>query len=122
MFACASPRPRASAFTLRAPNFRVGIGPVVYLLKTETRYEWPMLVDRRQSMRRRTLKGGRIVFDDKRSVLDCTVHNLSENGAQLRLPSVVGVPDTFELHVDGIVRFAWVVWKATDKLGVTWIS
>lgn len=93
---------------------------LVYLVKTETSYEWPMLVDRRQSPRRRTLKRGRIVFDDNRSVLDCTVHNLSENGAQLRLPSAVGVPDTFELHVDGIVRFVWVVW--TDKLGVTWIS
>ncbi|HLC07883.1 MAG TPA: PilZ domain-containing protein [Methyloceanibacter sp.] len=81
-----------------------------------------MLVERRHSPRRRTLKGGRIVFDDHRSVLDCTVHNVSENGAQLRLPNVVGVPDTFELHFDGIVRSAWVVWKQTDRLGITWIT
>ena len=50
------------------------------------------------------------------------MHNVSENGAQLRLPNVVGVPDTFELHFDGIVRSVWVVWKQTDRLGITWIT
>jgi hypothetical protein len=39
--------------------------------------------DRRESQRRmasqkRTLKKGRIVFNNRRSVIDCTVRNLSE--------------------------------------------
>jgi uncharacterized OB-fold protein len=82
-----------------------------------------MLEERRHSPRGRTFKGGRIVFDDKRSVIDCTVVNMSDKGAKLRLPSILGVPDTFELHVGDEVHAVWVVWKTTDgTLGVTWIS
>ena len=62
------------------------------------------------------------MFNNSCSVFECTVRNLSENGAQLILSSVVGVPDRFELHVDGIVHSALVVWRATDKLGVTWLA
>jgi hypothetical protein len=81
-----------------------------------------MLIERRHSPRRRTLKEGRIVFDDKRSVIDCAVINLSEKGANLRLSSMVEIPDTFELHIGDEVHAAWVVWKADGALGVTWIS
>ena len=34
-----------------------------------------------------TLKAGRIVFNQRRSVLDCTVRNLSSTGACLDVPS-----------------------------------
>ena len=78
--------------------------------------------DRRRSPRRRTLKGARIVFNERRSVIDCRVRDLSANGAQLLLPSVVGIPDTFELQIDEVFRSARVAWKATGKLGVTWDS
>ena len=81
-----------------------------------------MLIERRHSPRRRTLKEGRIFFDDKRSVVACTVLNLSEKGANLRLLSVADVPDTFELHIGDEVHAAWVVWKSDGTLGVTWIS
>jgi hypothetical protein len=81
-----------------------------------------MLAEQRYWPRRRTLKGGRIVFNDKRSVVDCTVVNLSEMGAKLHLPSIVDVPDTFELHIGDQVRAAWVVWKEQGAMGVTWIS
>jgi hypothetical protein len=50
------------------------------------------------------------------------VRDLSANGAQLLLPSVVGIPDTFELQIDEVFRSARVAWKATGKLGVTWDS
>jgi hypothetical protein len=81
-----------------------------------------MLIERRHSPRRRTLKEGRIFFDEKRSVIDCTVLNVSEKGANLRVPSTVDVPDTFELHIGNEIHAAWVVWKADGTLGVTWIS
>ena len=81
-----------------------------------------MLIERRHSPRRRTLKEGRIFFDDKRSVVACTVLNLSDKGANLRLLSVADVPDTFELHIGNEVHAAWVVRKADGTLGVTWIS
>ena len=81
-----------------------------------------MLVERRHSPRRRTFKRGRIVFNDKRCVYDCTVVNLSDNGANLRVPSVRGVPDTFELHMGDEIYAAWVVWKTEGTIGVTWMK
>jgi hypothetical protein len=48
--------------------------------------------------RPRALKGARIVFGNRSRVIDCTIRNRSSQGARLSLPSIVGVPDQFELH------------------------
>jgi len=76
--------------------------------------------DRRGSPRRRTLKDGRIVFNDCRSLIDCTIRNLSAHGALLLVPSIAGIPPDFDLHIDGTCHSAHVVWKRIDSLGVTW--
>ena len=75
----------------------------------------------RQSPRRRTLKNGRIVFNSRNSTIDCTVRNLSKNGALLLLPNIAGIPDDFELHIDGESHATHVVWRSHGQLGVTWI-
>jgi hypothetical protein len=49
------------------------------------------MTEHRKHSRQRTLKGGRIVFNQKRSVLTCTVRNLSSTGACLDVPSTVGI-------------------------------
>jgi PilZ domain-containing protein len=71
-------------------------------------------MEKRREPRTRTLKKARIVFNDGRSVIDCVVRNLSPHGAMLVLPSLLGVPETFELHIDSdgschAVRMRWVV-------------
>ena len=38
------------------------------------------MAERRTVPRTRILRGGKILFNDKRSVIDCTVRNLSEVG------------------------------------------
>jgi hypothetical protein len=75
---------------------------------------------RRPAPRQRTLKKARIVFNDRRSAIDCVVRNLSPHGALLVLPSFVGMPETFELFVDGetACRPAHIVWKRDGKTGV----
>ena len=79
-----------------------------------------MMIERRQWPRRRTLEAARIVFDEDR--VECAVHNLSARGALLHVKTVAGIPDTFELHIDGVVHPAWVIWKDTGKLGVFWFD
>lgn len=75
--------------------------------------------DHRQALRRLTLKGARIVFNGGRSTLDCTVRNLSPRGAKLQLASVVGIPDTFDLLLDGSSRQPCrVVWRRLKELGI----
>ena len=41
--------------------------------------------DERLSARRRILKGALIAYDDRRCTLPCTVRDISETGARLRL-------------------------------------
>ena len=43
------------------------------------------------------LRAGKIVFNNKSSVIDCMVRNLSPTGACLLVSNVIGVPSTFEL-------------------------
>ncbi len=58
--------------------------------------------DRRIAQRRRVLKAGQIVFNEKRSTLPCRVRNVSDTGAQLEfdLTAVVAVPDVFDLIIE----------------------
>ena len=79
--------------------------------------------DNRQSQRRSTLKGGRIVFNAGRSTIDCTVRNLSPRGAKLQVTSVIGIPDTFDLLLDGHARQPCrVAWRSLKELGVSFRS
>ena len=56
------------------------------------------MAEHRREPRTRALRGGKIVFNYGRSVVDCTVRNLSRHGACLELASLVGVPRP--LHPD----------------------
>jgi zona occludens toxin (predicted ATPase) len=81
--------------------------------------DYPLTEERRAVIRHRTLKGGRIVTNSGFSTLQCTVRNLSEAGARLRIASVVGIPDTFELLLDDGQKFPCrSVWKTETEMGV----
>lgn len=77
-------------------------------------------MEKRKDPRTRTLKTARIVFNEGRSVIDCVVRNLSPHGALVVVPSLLGVPETFELHIerDGFRRVARTIWKREGKIGV----
>ena len=79
-----------------------------------------MATDRRKSQRWRTLKSGRIIFNNRRSVVDCVVRNMSATGALLAVPCVVGIPNEFEFAMEFGCRSAKVVWKTDLTLGVVW--
>lgn len=78
-----------------------------------------MTDDQRASPRQRTLKGGRIVINDGHSTFQCTVRNLSETGARLKIASIVGIPGTFQLIMDDGRKFACTtMWKTESEIGV----
>jgi hypothetical protein len=76
--------------------------------------------ERRTSPRRRVLKAAKIIFNHGRSVIDCTVRNLSTDGALLLTPSTVGIPAHFELVLEGDSRrlTCAVMWRRQQPLGV----
>ena len=78
-----------------------------------------MTDEHRASPRQRTLKGGRIVINDGFSTFQCTVRNLSETGARLKVASIIGIPETFQLVMDDGRKFACLVaWKTETEIGV----
>lgn len=78
-----------------------------------------MSEDERNAQRHRTLKGGKIVFNDGRSTFDCVVRNLSETGAKLTVNSALGVPQRFVLAMGDGRRFdCEVAWHTETEIGV----
>ena len=49
--------------------------------------------------RRRVLKGGQIIFNNRASTVDCTVRSLSDTGAGIDLSSSAGLPKEFLLSI-----------------------
>ena len=66
------------------------------------------------------LRAGKIVFNNKSSVIDCMVRNLSREGACLLVSSVIGVPPTFDLVIDGggASRPCKMVWNDRNRIGI----
>jgi hypothetical protein len=81
-------------------------------------------MERRRHPRRRTLKAARILLNHHRSVLDCTVRNLTQVGACLNVPSTVGIPNRFDVVFDSdhSVRACRVVWHKEKQVGVEFAS
>jgi hypothetical protein len=76
--------------------------------------------EHRHSQRARTLRAGKILFNNKRSVIDCMVRNTSSNGACLLVPSVVGIPSAFNLLIEGEAgsRPCKAVWHGQNRIGI----
>ena len=76
--------------------------------------------DKRKSARRRVLKEGKIVFADGMRVMDCTIRDMSGEGARLMIASSVGIPDTFLLYEKSaeLLHPASVVWRQANAIGI----
>jgi diguanylate cyclase (GGDEF)-like protein len=76
--------------------------------------------DRRAESRHRMLKEATILFNERRSTIDCVVRNLSEGGACLEVASPAGVPKEFELLIEGETtsRHCVSAWQIENKIGV----
>ncbi|MDE1996305.1 MAG: sensor domain-containing diguanylate cyclase [Rhizobiaceae bacterium] len=57
--------------------------------------------DHAAGSRRRVLKAGTILFNDRRSTIDCTVKSLGEDSAALSVSNSLGVPSEFVLVIKG---------------------
>ncbi|SRR6266567_2627424 len=78
-------------------------------------------MERRAYSRQRTLKTGKIIFNQRSSVVDCTVRNLSTKGALLQIVSTLGIPNDFDLVIepDKAAVACRVAWKNDRQMGVT---
>ena len=63
------------------------------------------VAERREHLRRRTLLSAKVVFNNGRGALNCTVKDLSECGARIKLGGWLNLPREFEIHLDRGARF-----------------
>ncbi len=77
------------------------------------------MIEKRAAQRYRVLKRGTIAFGGGGGV-DCTVRNLSSNGARLDVASPIGLPPSFMLVIeaDQFIRRCRPVWSADQRIGV----
>jgi hypothetical protein len=80
--------------------------------------------ERRKLHRGRTYLGGRIVFNNRCSTLDCLVRNLSQDGAKVVFSHAVAVPGEFDvaIHRKGESRRARVVWRDETHAGIRFLD
>ncbi len=56
--------------------------------------------ERREHVRRKTLLSGKLVFNNGWGAIDCSIKDLSEGGAKIRIGGWLNLPNEFELHLD----------------------
>jgi hypothetical protein len=80
--------------------------------------------DLRAAKRTRSLLGGKVVFNGRRSTLDCTLRDLSASGAKLYFSAHVPIPEEFDLELPqkGRTHRARIMWRTADSCGVRFIE
>ena len=74
--------------------------------------------ERRRAQRHRTLKAGKILLHHGASIIDCTIKNLSPEGASIAVDNAATLPNEFDLEFDGETQHCTVAWRRFDRLGV----
>lgn len=76
--------------------------------------------EQRASQRIRSYLKGVIVHSGGQSRTECTVRDLSAEGARLEVSRAVTLPETFDLHVPqrAMVQKSQIIWRHGDEAGV----
>lgn len=79
-------------------------------------------LDRRESSRRRVLRGATLTFNKGYGALECTVRDQSATGARLRFGETSAVPAFFDIRISGelVSKPARVRWRSLTDVGVSW--
>jgi hypothetical protein len=80
--------------------------------------------ENRVTRRQRVLKQGKILLSNDKTVIDCTLRDLSETGAKLLCGDPGAIPNEFRLVLtaDRSMRDVKVMWRRPDQVGVRFTS
>jgi len=80
------------------------------------------LSERRRSWRKRILKGAFISLSENAPKLECTVRDYTDVGAALQVSTTFGLPNSFELVMNGAHHRCRTQWRTDNKIGVIFDS
>jgi hypothetical protein len=77
-------------------------------------------MEQRSRKRQRTLLEGRIVFNNRFSLIECRVRDLSDTGARIMFEHPVTIPPEFELEIPSRELSVWarVMWSSGREHGI----
>ena len=80
--------------------------------------------DRRKLPRQRAYLGGKIVFNNRFSVVDCLVRDVSARGARVECPASVPMAQDvdFVIECKGLEARARMVWRSPTEIGLFFSS
>jgi hypothetical protein len=80
--------------------------------------------ERRSSKRWQTVLKGRVLFNNRNSVFDCTIRDLSETGARIYFADVSAIPSEFELEIPsrGIRVQSFLMWSRGANHGIRFLE
>ena len=79
--------------------------------------------NRREQVRRTVIKGARIVFNERKSTMDCRIRDMSEEGARIDLMTQQLLPHEFELQMAGVpARRCGLCWARGTFIGVRFLE
>ncbi len=80
--------------------------------------------DKRESERVSTLRGARVIYNNKMSVSDCSIRDISKTGCRLAMASTIGIPAHFTLDISNSDRKheCEVVWRSPTVMGVRFLD
>jgi hypothetical protein len=75
--------------------------------------------ERRKNFRSRVLKAAKFILEPS-SVIDCTVHNLTDAGARVRVSHSVDLPERLTMTFDAgrTLRSCRIVWRKPSEAGL----
>jgi hypothetical protein len=82
------------------------------------------MIERRSSKRWRTVLKGQVVFNNRSSVLDCSVQDLSDIGAGICFADAPELPPEFEIEIPsrGLRLPARLIWSRGANHGVMFLE
>src|SRR5262245_40992909 len=84
----------------------------------------PSSDNKRGTLRRRVAKSAKIAFGDFRFVHDCSLRDMTPDGAKIRVVATREIPDEFHVvfTTERMIRPAQVIWRRGDDLGVKFLG
>jgi hypothetical protein len=80
------------------------------------------VTERRLVPRHQTSKFGKIIGHQARPNTVCMIRNISPAGGLLLVGDALGLPEEFDLQVDGYSRRCVTRWRRLDRVGVKFKS
>jgi hypothetical protein len=74
--------------------------------------------EQRRQLRKRVFKAAQIVVTESAPILECRARDLSDYGARLCLSATYGLPQQFDIIIDGERRAVRSVWRTCTEMGV----